>query len=254
MAPGRFAGPVSCRPKISIDFLSHVTYTISTTPLPSGGGSEAIRKGGFCVYMRTFVYVDGFNLYYRALRHTPYRWLDLSKLTALLLPKDNIQRIHYYTARITARPNDPDQPTRQQIYLRALATIPNLTVTFGQFLTHVTKMPLASNPAELVKVLKTDEKGSDVNLATHLLYEGMKNEYDAAVVISNDSDLAEPIRIVNQEMHKTAGILCPAKFPARELLRYARFYKPIRQAVLAASQFPQELEDSHGKFRKPSSW
>jgi len=59
---------------------------------------------------------------------------------------------------------------------------------------------------------------------------------------------------LGQEMHKTAGILCPAKFPARELLRCASFYKPIRQAVLAASQFPPELEDAHGKFRKPSSW
>ncbi len=90
--------------------------------------------------MRTFVYIDGFNLYYRALRNTPYRWLDLSKLAQLLLPKNKIHRIHYYTARITARPGDPDQPTRQQFYLRALATIPNLSITYGQFLTHKKKV------------------------------------------------------------------------------------------------------------------
>ena len=89
--------------------------------------------------MRTFVYIDVFNLYYRALRNTPYRWLDLSKLARLLLPKNQIHRIHYYTARITARPGDPDQPTRQQFYLRALATIPNVSITYGQFLTHKKK-------------------------------------------------------------------------------------------------------------------
>ena len=204
--------------------------------------------------MRTFVYIDGFNLYYRALRNTPYRWLDLFTLAKLLLPHDQIHRIHYYTARIAARPGDPDQPTRQQFYLRALATIPNLTITYGQFLTHVKKLPLASDPTKFVEVLKTEEKGSDVNLATHLIYEGMANEYDTAVVISNDSDLAGPIHIVTQEIHKKIGILSPAKFPTRELLKYASFYKPILQAVLAASQFPPELKDAHGKFRKPASW
>lgn len=204
--------------------------------------------------MRTFVYIDGFNLYYRALRSTPYRWLDLSKLVHLLLPRDNVQHIHYYTARITARPDDPDQPTRQQVYLRALATIPNLSVTFGQFTTHVRKMPLAADPTRTVEILRTDEKGSDVNLATHLVYEGSRDDYDTAAVISNDSDLAEPIRIVTQQMRKKAGILCPARFLARELHQYATFYKPIRSSVLAASQFPEELQDSHGKFHKPPGW
>lgn len=103
-------------------------------------------------------------------------------------------------------------------------------------------------------MLKTDEKGSDVNLATHLIYDAMRGEYDAAVVISNDSDLAEPIRIITQEIRKKVGILSPAKYPTRELLQAATFYKPIRQAVLAASQFPSELEDARGRFRKPHSW
>ncbi|MFH1619194.1 MAG: NYN domain-containing protein [bacterium] len=204
--------------------------------------------------MRTFVYVDGFNLYYRALRNTPYRWIDLSKLVRLLLPRDNIQHIHYYTARITARPDDPDQPTRQQVYLRALATIPNLSVTFGQFATHVRKMPLANDPTRVVEVLRTDEKGSDVNLATHLVYESARDEYDTAAVISNDSDLAEPIRIVTQQMHKKVGVLCPTRHLARDLHQYVAFYKPIRPSVLAASQFPQELRDAHGKFHQPAGW
>lgn len=204
--------------------------------------------------MRTSVFVDGFNLYYRALRNTSYRWLDLSRLCGLLLPRDRIHRIHYYTARIAERPGDRDKPTRQQIYLRALATIPNLTITFGQFLTHVRRMPLAADPRRSVEVLRTDEKGSDVNLATHLIYEGMADEYDTAAVVSNDSDLAEPIRIVTQRVRKKVGVLSPARFPAQELLAHASFYKPIRHSVLAASQFPLELNDAHGKFRKPESW
>lgn len=52
---------------------------------------------------QTFVYVDGFNLYYGSLRKTPYRWLDLQRLCRLLLPPNDVQRINYYTARVGAR-------------------------------------------------------------------------------------------------------------------------------------------------------
>ncbi len=34
---------------------------------------------------KTHVYVDGFNIYYGAVRKTPYKWLDLAKLSPLLV-------------------------------------------------------------------------------------------------------------------------------------------------------------------------
>lgn len=40
---------------------------------------------------RVNVYIDGFNLYYGALKRTPYKWLDVSKLCQALLPTDTIQ-------------------------------------------------------------------------------------------------------------------------------------------------------------------
>jgi hypothetical protein len=90
------------------------------------------------------VYIDGFNLFYRCLKGTPYKWLDVARLSAHLLPKGTIvNRIRYFTARVGARPNNPDAPTNQEIYLRALRTIPNLTIGFGHFLTNTVDMPLA---------------------------------------------------------------------------------------------------------------
>jgi hypothetical protein len=75
--------------------------------------------------MRTIVYVDGFNLYYGALKGTPYKWLDLKALFTSVLPGHNILKIKYYTARVSARPGNPDAPTEQDAYLRAiLAHIP----------------------------------------------------------------------------------------------------------------------------------
>lgn len=138
--------------------------------------------------MRTFVYVDGFNLYYGAVKRTPYKWLDLDKMCRLLLPRHQILNIKYFTARVSARPADPGQPTRQQAFLRALRTIPHLEIIYGHFLTTEVTMPLAGRPAgtpAYAKVIKTEEKGSDVNLATHLLRDGYRGEYDAAVLITN---------------------------------------------------------------------
>jgi hypothetical protein len=71
--------------------------------------------------IRTNVYIDGFNLYYRLLKANPqFKWLDLKALaTALLQPQNQIQKIRYYTARISGR-FDPTAPARQQVYLDAL--------------------------------------------------------------------------------------------------------------------------------------
>lgn len=78
--------------------------------------------------MKTNVYVDAFNLYYGCLKGTPYRWLDIAELCRQELPANTLNRIRCFTARVSARPGDPDQPIRQQTYFRALLTIPRLTI------------------------------------------------------------------------------------------------------------------------------
>ncbi len=115
------------------------------------------------------VYVDGFNLYYGCLKGTPYKWLDLAALAGRLLPADEIKRIRYFSAKVQGRDIDPGAPQREDAYLRALATVPGLTVHLGHFLTSRTRMRLA-HPSPggplTVEVMRTEEKGSDVNLAT----------------------------------------------------------------------------------------
>jgi hypothetical protein len=204
--------------------------------------------------MKANVYVDGFNLYYGSLKGKPYRWLDISAMCRLLLPKDNINRIRYFTALVHTRPQDPDQLTRQQTYLRALRTIPNLTIIEGSFLTHEIMMPLAPPKKGYAKVIKTEEKGSDVNLATYLLIDAYHDDFELAVIISNDSDLLEPIKVVIQEFNKDVGLLNPQKHPSYALKPHVKFIKQIRSGVLSKSQFPHSLEDKKGRFTKPSTW
>lgn len=206
--------------------------------------------------MKTIIYVDGFNLYYGALKGTPYKWLDLLKLSHFLLPKNEIVGVKYFTARISVRPGDPQQPGRQQTYLRALKTLPHLSIIYGHFLSHTVLMPLANltGKQKYVSVIKTEEKGSDVNLASHLINDGYQGRYGLAVLVTNDSDLLEPIKIVRKVLNLPVGLLNPHKKPSRVLMNHASFIKPIRKGVLAASQLPDVMHDKHGFFHKPASW
>jgi uncharacterized LabA/DUF88 family protein len=207
--------------------------------------------------LTTNVYIDGFNLYYGALRRTPYRWLNLERLCQLLLPKNAIGQIKYFTALVAARPNDPDQAVRQQLYLRALKTLPKVSVHLGHFLTHQVTMAVVvppGQPQQYARVIKTEEKGSDVNLATHLLHDAHMGRFDVGVVVSNDSDLLEPIKIVREHLKKQVGILNPHPTPSRALLPHIDFIKQIREGVLKAAQFPVTLTDAHGTFTKPGTW
>ncbi len=92
------------------------------------------------------VYIDSFNLYYDCLKNTPYKWLDVGKLSSFLVPKSfQVNRIRFFTARVTGV-TDPDAPTRQDIFLRAVRTVPNLSMFYGHFLTNKVLMPLAKRP------------------------------------------------------------------------------------------------------------
>lgn len=213
----------------------------------------------FLIHLKTFVYIDGFNLFYGALKKTPYKWLDVAKLCRLLLPNHQVLQIRYFTAIVHARRHDPGAPTRQQFYLRALRTIPNLSIHLGQFRSHAVPMPLATStavPPKTATVIKTEEKGSDVNLATFLLLDGFRNSYDTAVLITNDSDLLAPIRVIRSEFKKKVGLLNPqrSKSVALDLLPHLDFYRPIRKGVLGASHFPPSMHDAAGAFHKPSGW
>jgi uncharacterized LabA/DUF88 family protein len=210
--------------------------------------------------VRTNVYVDGFNLYYGCLKGTPYRWLDLEALCCRLLPTNSIHRIRYFTARVAARPNKAHDPIHQEMYLRALRTLPTVTIHLGHFLTKPVTMPLA-DPApggpRFAEVMKTEEKGSDVNLATYLVADAFRNDADCFVLISNDSDLTEPLRIVRHELGKVVGLLnpqAPAKRSRALLACKPSFFKQIRAGALRNSQFPPNMKDGAGAFTRPRGW
>ena len=255
--------------------------------------------------MRTYVSIDGFNLYYGALKGTPFKWLDVKRLVTHLVPQNHqINKIKYFTARVSGAA-DRDAPRKQAIYLRALRTIPEVEIHFGNFLAKTIwrpllnlpvanetistpppvvlpagNLPVTGNPnaqtlpvgsypargqqrmhivarpladAVITEVHSMEEKGSDVNLAAHLLNDAWKKLFDAAVVISNDTDLTTPIRMVTTERALPVFVVCPGRWTmSPKLIAVASYVRHIRGAMLRASQFPDPIPGT--TISKPIGW
>jgi Protein of unknown function DUF88. len=206
----------------------------------------------------TIVYIDGFNLYYGSLKEPPYKWLNLMALFNHLLDEyHTITEIKYFTAHISARGENDKSANHQKIYLKALsAHIPELKIYYGHYLTNKVLAKVCVLPPEYIRVFKTEEKGSDVNLALHILNDALCNQYDCAVLVSNDSDIAEALRFAKEEHHKMIGFVVPGDDKARktsqELAKYAEFKHRISKQLLANSQLPDWIPGTN--FYKPTNW
>ncbi|AZZ53153.1 NYN domain-containing protein [Rathayibacter festucae] len=209
------------------------------------------------------VYVDGFNLYRRVLQSEPtLKWLDLARLCDLLLPTFDVVRVRYFTAMIRATlGTDPQAPVRQQTYVRALRTSPRITVHEGTFRIDRRIMPV--HPARLddggrlvtVGVRKTEEKGSDVNLAAHMLVDAFRGEAETFFLLSNDSDFTEAFRMVRDEAGGEIGLISPTERPSASLLSVAPAHiRKIRRGALERSRFPEVLHDDRGVLHRPAAW
>lgn len=195
------------------------------------------------------------------------KWLNLQHYCRLMFPEYQINRIRYFTAQVkSVHPAlDQGQDVRQQIYFRALQTLaPVVTIHEGFYTTqrkarHVadplTDYAVPAIPLRMETVLIPEEKGSDVNLATYLLLDAFRNDSDVSIVVSNDSDLFEPIRIVTAELSRPVVILNPQINSSKHLQTLVGVtHRKVTIKALVAAQFPQALTDETGTFTKPSTW
>ena len=112
-------------------------------------------------------------------------------------------------------------------------------------------MPLTD--AVIAAFHSIDEKGSDVNLAAHLLDDAWRGRFETAVVISNDADRVMPIRMVTAERRLPVLVVCPGRWQvAPQLRRVASHVRYIRGAMLKAAQFPNTLRGNG--VSKPEGW
>ena len=216
--------------------------------------------------MNTNFYIDGFNLYHRALKNLPgattptLKWLNLARLAEELCPTDNIRRIHYFTAKVKARTLDPSQPQRQQVYWRALRTLPNLEIHEGVFRNRY-KSGVLVKPKQSKLTIGTikapEEKRSDVNLATQLMIDAFNRDCQKTAIITDDSDFVMPLRYVRDSLRIEVVVFNPAtrKRSNAELRNAASKAFAIKRRQLVDSQFPRVVVDAQRrKITKPKGW
>lgn len=243
--------------------------------------------------MQVGVYVDGFNLYFggRSVngRHTPgWRWLDVRSLSSDLVARQSgwgsaaLVHIVYCTARISGSIN-PSGQVSQDVYIKALQAVGSVDhIEYGYYMATVKEALLATKNTKskpviatsqwpvmvrdssstpvpdaqfMVSYLHLEEKGSDVNVASHLLFDVLTNQVNAAVVISNDSDLAYPLRVARDRV--PVGLVHPgAGYRAGALTG-----KPTDGVgnhwwtkLVAADYTNHQLPDPAGTFTKPPGW
>ena len=213
-------------------------------------------------------YIDGFNLEYglpdRPIGGKEGRWLNPVELLRRAAPVRDLRFVKYFTAplvvnELSKRRGDLNQSARQAEYWRALKTLPNLEVILGHFRVDKKSMPLAnlSGPLKYAMVWKTEEKGSDVNLAAHLVWDAARGAFDRAVVVSNDSDLAEAIHIATREIGREVYVLSPPRHRAtvKALCDAATESRVIRPQLIRRAQFPPSIPDgAGGTITKPAEW
>lgn len=219
----------------------------------------------------TIAYVDGFNLYHLALQDTAYRWSNPKLLLENVLGHPNsIDVLKLYTARVSAK-IDAEAPRKQQIYLNALATIPEIEITYGSFQVNDKWRRIAEDMAKvfkpqahLVRVMNPEEKGSDVNLGAHLIRDGFTGAFEQAIVCTNDTDLCEPIRIVAEELGKLVILVTPNNKIKRPVPTAKKLTTAVggahnvfhmRSTHLRNAMLPPNMVSNGGKpIQMPPSW
>ena len=243
--------------------------------------------------MRIGVYIDAFNLYYGARglcgRGTAgWRWIDPRALaehvvaTASTWSNPTVTRVVYCTAMVSGASN-PSGAKDQNVYVRALKAGQHVDhIELGNYVARVATAPLATEDKKhrptlvtpswpimvqdgsktpvtdakfIVSVAKREEKGSDVNVASHLLIDTLNKEIDAAVVISNDSDLEFHMNYVRQSI--PIGTVNPTNRYLAGKLRGNpsdgvgdHWWYQLSAADIRASQMPPTV----GNVTRPQGW
>ncbi|MCJ1703121.1 MULTISPECIES: NYN domain-containing protein [unclassified Rathayibacter] len=209
------------------------------------------------------VYVDGFALYKALLqrRYPQFKWLDLEALAQRLFPHRTVVGVKYFTAALKPMTNDRGIGQRQQVYWRALRTT-SVEIIEGTF--HFNRQFLPLHPEVLdsdgrvvtVRVKRPEEKGTDVALASHLLVDAFEGAADSFAVVTNDSDLVPPMRMLAERSRSLALVsVVDDRYNKAFASIGLETVRQIRAGTLSSSQFPDSLVDGAGRIvHRPWDW
>lgn len=216
--------------------------------------------------MKAKFYIDGFNFYYGYLKGHPERkWLDLVALSrALLKPDLELVGVDYFTARVKTYPHDQSAIERQKIYLQALSQCKGLAIVEGFYNKNKTWAPFVdevcrtceAKPGGMAHIMKLEEKRSDVNIATAMLWDAFQADVDVFALVSGDSDFIGPIELIRHRLGKRVVVFNPRAGRRTELERCANYCTDISPSLAALCQLPDVIPvGPHGNLiHRPAAW
>ncbi|MGE0190444.1 MAG: NYN domain-containing protein [Planctomycetota bacterium] len=205
---------------------------------------------------RTYVYVDGFNLYYGVLKGSAHRWLNPVAYFDAVLQHDDVVMVRYFTAMARGA-----SVARQRTYLRALQAQERLQVILGKYKTKKVQCGVQNCRHSGGRFFEApEEKRTDVNIAVWMLRDAFSGVCDRQVLVTGDSDLVPALEAVRAVC---PGVLTRVYVPtpssdvraATELRSRAHDSRNLPLAELKKAHLPQvvQLEDGT-KAEKPAGW
>ena len=194
-------------------------------------------------------YIDGFNVYYslNTKRFQKYKWLDCRKVAeGLVKGGDKIAGIFYFTTLVEWK---PDSVVRHKQHIKALRSV-GVEAVFGRFMQKRERCHVCG------RYYKThEEKQTDVNIALHIVCDGINDLYDRAVIVSGDTDLVPVIEAVHKIVpDKEIGVMFPLRRYNNSLEKAADFATTMREKLLNRCQFPDKIKVGSTTIKRPDSW
>ena len=196
-------------------------------------------------------FIDGFNVYHSLKsnqKYHKYLWLNLHSLARRFIkPKDSIFKVYYFSAYAAWK---KEAMRRHQIYISALKDY-NIQVILGKFKEKDTRCKICN-----IIYKSKEEKQTDVNIASYLFEEALKNNFDTAILLTADTDLIPAIRVIKRNFPgKQVGVLFPIDRFSNELKNVCDFWRKIESKDLSKSQLPESITLANGVvLSRPENW
>ncbi len=213
----------------------------------------------------TLPYIDGYNLYYRLLRGTKNKWLDLYAFAKGLLNDDHeVTCVKYFTSMVVPHPYDAASIERQNIYLQAASLNPRIQVVLGYYTKKPAVLPARSSACRdcgeskngFVRVYKFEEKRSDVNMAVSVMRDAALNAADSFVLVTGDSDQVATVLTARKTFNKQVLVFDPHEKTCEDLKKAASYYKNISRELPAQCQLPLAVprNNVNKSINCPEAW
>lgn len=223
------------------------------------------------------IYIDGYNFFYslkRSFSGKKYFWLNYKKLIRNILPDDcRIEHVKYFTA---YAPWDEEGMPKHKAYVRALQKFwhqiiewryQNISKTFKKIIHPVSKIAFEPELRKLESYTKDgftpvlleystyEEKKTDVNMAIHIVADGLSDEYDIAYILSGDSDIVPAIEMVKKlKPEKQFVSVYLSNTKGRNMKQKTDSHILLKEEDVAGALLPDQIILKSMIIERPEDW